>query len=286
MKHQKNSLQNLHDQALSRTTQLPGIVIGTAPNIKSLKGKFFSGVKIGVGDAPWRAPELGPYDYWVCSNSEYPIPWIQNHKQSLEDSKAIILLAPFTFDNYPDDLPELFEFVENHCFGDKYLWYDQSHFDGKFCSPIRPCCEFYENYISEPSIQELLNKIINGSNLPVINRGATVALYGYALAILLRLNPIYLIGIELPEKRKDYKHYKNWKWPAEKLRSRFKRLALQYLHFLPSRPIDLAGKRQEIVSDFSSLNSVATKLGIVTISLSSTSPLNEIPGIRHRDGFI
>ena len=285
MKQQKNSLKNLHEQALSRTTQLPGMVIGTAPNIKSLRGKFFSGVKIGVGDAPWRAPELGPYDYWVCSNSEYPIPWIQKHKQSLEDSKAIILLAPFTFDNYPDDLPELFQFVVDNCFNERYLWYDQSHFEGVLCEPRRPCCEFYERYITEPSIQEFLNKIINSSDGPAFPRGHTVALFGYALAVLLRLNPIYLIGIELPEQLKDYRHYKNWKRPAEKLKSRFKRLIQQFFPFLPSRPIDLAGKRQEIVSDFSTVHSLALKLGIKTISLSPTSPLNNIPGIGRENTF-
>jgi hypothetical protein len=286
VKHQTNSLSKLNELARGRESKTPGIVMGTAPNIKWLKGKVFSGIRIGVGDAPWRAPELGPFDYWVCSNSEYPIPWIDKHRESLEQSDAVVLLAPFTFENYPDKLPELFEFVEKYCFSDKYLWYDQSHFGGNFCSPPRPCCEFYNKYISEPSIQELLNKTVGNSSLPLIDRGSTVALFGYALAILLRLDPIYLIGIELPEQLKDYKHYKNWKRPAEKTRSKLKRLTQQYIRLLPSRPIDLAGKREEIVRDFSTLNSYAMKLGIRTISLSPTSPLNRISGIHYKDGFI
>jgi hypothetical protein len=286
MKHQVNSLSKIHEQALNRREKIPGIVMGTAPSLKRIKGKVFDGIRIGVGDAPWRAPELGPFDYWICSNSEYPIPWIKKHRESMEKSDATVLLAPFTFANYPENLAELFEFVEKDFFNSKYLWYDQSHFGGKLCEPIRPCCIFYSNYITEPSIQELLNKSIDGPNSPLFPRGATVALFGYALAILLRLDPNYLIGIELPEQLKDYKHYKNWKRPEEKLKSRIKRLILQYLYFLPSRPIDLAGHRQEIISDFSTLNSHAMKLGIKTISLSSTSPLNNIPGIQYQESPI
>ena len=286
VEQQVNSLSKLHEQALNRREEIPGIVMGTAPSLKRLKGKVFDGIRIGVGDAPWRAPELGPVDYWVCSNSEYPIPWNKKHRDSMENSEAMVLLAPFTFDNYPDKLPELFDFVEKFFFNSKYLWYDQSHFGGKLCEPIRPCCEFYRKYITEPSIQELLNKTISGPDSPLFSRGATVALFGYALAILLRLNPIYLIGIELPEQRKDYKHYKNWKWPEEKIKSRLMRLILQHLHFIPSKPIDLAGHRQEIVSDFNSMNSYAMKLGIKTISLSPTSPLNNIPGIAYQESII
>ena len=71
VEQQVNSLSKLHEQALNRREEIPGIVMGTAPSLKRLKGKVFDGIRIGVGDAPWRAPELGPFDYWVCSNSCY-----------------------------------------------------------------------------------------------------------------------------------------------------------------------------------------------------------------------
>jgi len=256
-----------------------GLVVGSAPNIKNLRNLFFDGTIIGVGDVPWRASKLARFDYWVCANTYFPIPWEEKHKKALERSTAKILIASNVVENYELVLNEVFQKIEGSELLSKYLFYDQRHFNGALCKPPKSCCEFYKRYLNESTIQELVSLNSLNSSSPAYSEGTTVALHGYALAILLQLNPIYLIGIELPEKLSDYKAYKNWKRPDEKIKSKLKRLLLQNLPFIPTKPIDFSGKKEEILEDFRKLCAVGESVGIKTYSLSQTSPLNTVPGI-------
>ena len=51
----------------------PALNVGSAPSTKIIKKKFFWR-GIGLGDAPWRAREVGPFKYWIAANSVYPLP--------------------------------------------------------------------------------------------------------------------------------------------------------------------------------------------------------------------
>lgn len=266
-------------EARISNTPKSGLVVGSAPNIKKIKNLFFNGTIIGVGDVPWRASNLARFDYWVCANTYFPIPWERKHKKALELSNAKVLIASNVVENYELVLDEVFQKIEDSGLLSQYLFYDQRHFNGVLCNPPKSCCKFYRRYLNESTIQELVSSSYSDSDSPAYSEGTTVALHGYALAILLQLNPIYLIGIELPEKLSDYKAYKNWKRPGEKIKSKLKRLLLQNLPFIPTKPIDFSGKKEEILEDFRKLCAVGESVGIKTYSLSETSPLNTVPGI-------
>jgi len=277
----------LEDLIVEKSTyfQSAGLVVGSAPSIKMLKKNIFDGIKIGVGDVPWRAQNLGPFNYWVCANTYFPIPWEPKHRKAIDDTKCKILIATNVVNNYQENLEGVLSKLEELNRESKFIFFDQKHFGNKNCKPEAPCCKFYSKLNFQTTIQETINQMFQESDGPAYSIGLTVAIHGYALAILFRLNPIYLIGIELPEKLADYKAYRNWKMPVEKFRSKMKRLVLQNIPFMPQRNIDFTGRREEMLEDFRRLSEIASKLGIETISLSKTSPLNQIDKIKFEKTF-
>jgi hypothetical protein len=99
----------------------PGLVLGSAPTVRRVRSMKFDGVRIGVGDMPWRAPEFGPYDYWVTANQHFELSsletysikqlsaeiervigkplmlnWgvLENHKSDIYQKRAIAPLVP------------------------------------------------------------------------------------------------------------------------------------------------------------------------------------------------
>jgi hypothetical protein len=128
-------------------------------------------------------------------------------------------------------------------------------------------------------IQEQVNQLI-GKNGPAYSQGSGVAIHGFALAIILRLNPIFIAGVEIPRTEGEYLSYRNYLRRNEAWRSKAKRLLrLVFLKNL-DKPTDFSGEVYEIIlEDFKNLAEIASSLGITVHSLSSTSPLNQIPNI-------
>jgi hypothetical protein len=107
-------------------------------------------------------------------------------------------------------------------------------------------------------------------------------LHGYALAVLLRANPIYIIGVELPSTYENYKHYKNFFSRRENLFSKILRIFRDHIYISKSRLTDFGLTGQEsILRDFQSIAAIASQLGIATYSLSQTSALNQVIGVNH-----
>ena len=268
---------------LKEKSKTPALIVGSAPNIRKIKGKLFNGVKIGVGDVPWRAPELGPFKYWVSANTLYPMPWKKKDKRAWLNSKSHLLLSSASVVQSNLDWLAIQHELKALALINDITFYDQRHFDGKPCEPSQNCCKFSNELISDLPIQQLLSQEIGEVN-PAYSSGSTVALQGLALALILQYNPVYIIGVELPKTFGNYKTYKNYKMPNEKIWAFIKRHIKYFLpHYKYSTNIDFANNYGQIIQDFQSIIEIAGKLGIRVISLSKTSPLNDLHGVEVGD---
>jgi hypothetical protein len=275
-----NSLEN-HVFENSLDFKTPAMVLGSAPSVKTVRRLPFSGIRIGVGDMPIRAAEFGPYNYWVCANSYFPLPWVMNDSRAIESSKAITLIASMSVIHSSFSKEAKFSALLDASVSPNYILYNQKHFEGKSCGEESLCCEISRKLIQGPSIQEILGNL-SGSRSPAYGEGSTVALHGYALAVLLKANPIYIAGVELPIKYKDYRAYKNLFRPNEQLYSKVKRIFRDYLSISKYRMTDFGEAGQEkILEDFRMIHKVASNLGITTYVIGEKSPLNKISGMHN-----
>ncbi len=257
----------------------PALVMGSSPTVKVLSNFPFDGIRIGVGDMPIRAPEFGPYDYWVCANSYYPLPWNRKHRKDIDSSGARTLIASMSVlhSSDPDKvkLDALGEFFRSN----SNVLYEQRHFYQLPCDPRRICCDVSGEFELGHSIQELLGQTIQNPN-PTYSEGATVALHGYALAVLLRANPIYIAGVDLPTTTKSHRSYRHWFRPHESLPRRVIRLFRDWqdsgklLNDFGNAGLD------NILRNFRLISEVAHSLNLTTISLSEKSSLNVLEHIK------
>jgi hypothetical protein len=257
----------------------PALVMGSSPTVKVVSNFPFDGIRIGVGDMPVRAPEFGPYDYWVCANSYYPLPWNKKHRKDIEDSGARTLIASMSVLHSiePDEvkfeaMAEIFESSSN-------ILYEQRHFHELPCDPQKLCCKVSGKFELGQTIQELLGQLTQ-TPTPTYSEGATVALHGYALAVLLRANPIYIAGVDLPTTIKSYRSYRHWFRPHESLHRKVIRL-FRDLQDSGEKLSDFGNAGLDnILEDFRLISEVAHSLNLTTISLSKISSLNVLEHIK------
>ena len=257
----------------------PALVMGSSPTVKVVSNFPFDGIRIGVGDMPVRAPEFGPYDYWVCANSYYPLPWNRKHRKDIDDSGARTLIASMSVlhSNEPDEvkfeaLGEIFKSSSN-------ILYEQRHFHELPCDSRKLCCEVSAKFKLGKTIQELLGRLVQNPN-PMYSEGATVALHGYALAVLLRANPIYIAGVDLPTTTKSHRSYRHWFRPHESLPRKVIRLFRDWRD--SGKKLSDFGNAglDNILMDFRLISEVAHSLNLTTISLSEKSSLNVLEHIK------
>lgn len=257
----------------------PALVMGSSPTVKVVCNFPFDGIRIGVGDMPVRAPEFGPYDYWVCANTYYPLPWNKKHLKDIENSGARTLIASMSPLHSTEADSSKIEALENFFKSDFNVLYEQTHFHKATCDPHGICCAVSARFELGKPIQELLGSLISSEN-PVYSEGATVALHGYALAVLLRANPIYIAGVDLPTTTKSYRSYKHWFRPHESLPRKCIRLFRDWRD--SGKTLSDFGNAglDNILKDFRSISEVAHSLNLTTISLSEKSSLNVLEHIK------
>lgn len=257
----------------------PALVMGSSPTVKVVSNFPFDGIRIGVGDMPVRAPEFGPYDYWVCANSYYPLPWNRKHRKDIDDSGARTLIASMSVlhSNEPDEVKS--EALGEIFISSSNILYEQRHFHELPCDSRKLCCEVSANFKLGKTIQELLGQLIQNPN-PTYSEGATVALHGYALAVLLRANPIYIAGVDLPTTTKSHRSYRHWFRPHESLPRRVVRLFRDWRD--SGKKLNDFGNAglDNILMDFRLISEVAHSLNLTTISLSEKSSLNVLEYIK------
>ena len=261
-------------------SNIPALVMGSSPTVKVVSSLPFNGIKIGVGDMPVRAPELGPYDYWVCANTYYPLPWNKKHRKDILKSSATTLIATMSVQH--SDASEMKKINALSQLSDigSVVLYDQRHFFGQTCNPPQVCCRIFQEFSLRNSIQEMLSQLACDQK-PTYSEGATVALHGYAFAVLLGANPIYIAGVDLPTTSKAYRAYRHWFLPHESKLRMFLRRARDF--FDDGEKLSDFGNAglDQILLDFKQIAAVATSLNIKTYSLSELSPLNNVAGIKY-----
>lgn len=259
----------------------PALILGSSPTVKVIKRFAFDGIRIGLGDMPVRAKEFGPYDFWVCANTYYPLPWDKRHRKDIENSGARTLIASMSAIHSKDSdelklnaLKEIFK-------SNSDVLYEQRHFDQFLCNPQDICCDVSARFRLGKPIQELLGQLVQSSK-PTYSEGATVALHGYALAVLLRANPIYIAGVDLPTTTKNYRSYRHWFRPHESSLRKIIRLFRDWRDS-DKRLSDFGSAGLDnILRDFQLISELAHSLNISTFSLSEKSPLN---GLKHINLF-
>jgi hypothetical protein len=256
-----------------------GWVLGSAKSVVEIRKYDNSGIKIGIGDLPWRDPSLVPFYYWITANSIYPVPWNSAHFRQLIKSNTKVLISSVSAESSQFKLNNAQISLQQLNISTDLTVYDVRHFGGKPCQPERNCCKFASTFIKSKSIQELINEP-NHSSVPLYSTGSTVALHGYALAVLLRCNPIFLCGIEIPTVQKNYSYHKNWKMPDETFPNKFRRLIYNLYKGKRFTPSPFAGETfNQIISDFQAIAGFANDIGIDTFVTSKSSSLNLVDGI-------
>jgi hypothetical protein len=274
------SENNLHKK-------VPAVVLGSAPSVllanKILRGKIL----IAVGDLPWRAPELGPYDYWITANTTFPIPWEEKHAKIIKEINIPTLISCVSqFETTMTKISDVEKSVKlNQILSlPNIIPYDSVHSaKGKDTIGGPVDCLFNINLDVGLSIQELLLR----KNLSFANSyssGHTVAIHGFALAVLLNANPIYLSGIEIPQTMNNYKYINNFKrldYLNESWDQYVKRMLKNYAPSIGKRfDSDFSNETYgRIIEDFSLVTSMAKSLGIEIFNLSPSSLLARVKGI-------
>ena len=263
------------------------VVMGSAPSVSFASKISEEKIMIAVGDLPWRAPELGPYDFWITANNIFPIPWDDKHAKIIKKINIPTLVSCVAQSevnmqtlNYPEKCIKI-----NQVFNlPNVIPYDSVHqtTDLNEAKEIDSCL-FNSKLNSGQSIQELLLKY-NHSAKTTYSSGHTVAIHGFALAVLLNANPIYLSGIEIPQTMNKYRYINNLKrlnYSNETWMEYLKRMIKNYIARVGEGfSTDFSNMTYEkILEDFSIVTSIASDLGIDVINLSSSSSLTKIKGI-------
>jgi hypothetical protein len=265
----------------------PGVVMGSAPSVKLSKNLLGKKVLIGLGDLPWRAPKIGPFDFWVTANNIFPIPWNKNHARIIKQigiPTLISCVSQTELNFVKASIEEKDISVQNLASLSNVIPYDSVHLN-----PFLPTsengqiCYFGDKLKVGPSMQELVFNLKN-ENKMTYSSGHTVAIHGFALAVLLKLNPIYLCGIEIPITMNNYKYINNLKrlnYSNESLDEYLKRMAKNYFDGIGKKfKTDFSDQTyNKIINDFSIVASIARELGINVINLSPKSSLSYVEGI-------
>lgn len=278
-----NRIEKNQISSISKLSYLESVfVIGSAPTIKLLKKyKNLKGIKIGVGDVPWRAPKLGPFEFWVTANATYPLPWHELHQNHLIRSGSKLLLSSASV-NSQVELPQILDQLESITKKLPIFFYDQRHFNGVFCNPTRNCCYFSKKFVRDQPIQEMLNNTL-GKNSPAYSEGDSVALHALALAILLQARHIYVVGIEMPLLYRDYRYYRDLKIFSETFSQLVKRILKRYLPKYKNQIPAQSHSQKQFFQDFQKIVDVAVSQNIKVYSLSPSSPINYMNGVEFLD---
>lgn len=260
--------------------QQPAHIFGSAPSVKNATKMHLNGLKLAIGDMPWRAPEFGPYNYWVTANTWFPLPWKKKHNKIIENSRAKVLISSVCANSQTGkaNINLIISEFEKLSVFNNIVMYDHRHISGKYCKNYtdEPCCILSKHFNLGDSIQDKLAAFTNG--ICKINISTSAVANSLILAILLGCNPIYIHGIEIPQKMSEYRYYKNWK-NINGIKPRVLLLMQQYLPFYRRMKTDFSGEyKKELLNVFNLIGKAAIQSQIQIFSTSKTSPINELPG--------
>ena len=170
------------------------LIIGPGPTMNDFPFKNFKGVIISIGDSAIRGKNFFTPNYWVCSNSHFPVPEIAYHLDIINSFEKTTFLFAET-ELYGLLWSKSQHYLNTHL---KINWcvYDERHFLGKNCQPKKNCCNLIRSRDGVFTIQELVSKIYNFPK--IAKQGGSVFEYALCLSLILGCSPIYIQGVDLP----------------------------------------------------------------------------------------
>jgi hypothetical protein len=259
-------------------------VYGSAKSVIIARKYSINGLKFAVGDMPWRAKDLGPYDFWVTNNTYFPIPWKSKDLKIIKSSKAITLISTHCA-NLPSNsknLTAVEEVLRSLIQNNSLILYDAYHFGGnlKECQS-KPCAKLYKIFSPGESIQEELSKKFEISELSYLTGHAT--LNAIALAILFNCKNIFIHGVELPVTQGSYSYYKQFrKITTLELKMKILLILQRTIPHMKKKPTDFAGEAgDQLLKDFESVGILAASIGANLYVTSPTSPLIKLNGFSY-----
>lgn len=258
-------------------------IFGSAPTVKIAKKMKKTSTKFAVGDMPWRAPELGPFDFWVTNNTYFPLPWRKKDLKKLIKSESKVFISSSSVNNLNKnekikDVLDTLKVLEDDY---DFIYYDTSHGTNAGNKHINSnCCEFCLKFKTGKPIQEKLSEFLGETGESYTIGHATIN--AIALALMLNFEEIYIHGVELPENMGNYKYYKNWKFVMPDFKLRIIILIQQYI--LRKTKSDFGNENQiKFLQDFEKVGRIAKELRTPIFVSSRTSPLLKLPGYQYLD---
>jgi hypothetical protein len=267
----------------SRTRKGTAQIFGSAPTVKIAKKVKKKSTKFAVGDMPWRAPNLGPYDFWITNNTYFPLPWRNKDLKKLIKSKSKVFISSSSVNNLNENekIEDVLETLKVLQDSYQFVYYDTNHFsDPKKKHINNNCCGFTLKFKTGKPIQEKLSEFLGESGESYDIGHATIN--AIALALMLNFEEIYIHGVELPENMGNYKYYKNWKFALPDFKLRITILIQQYI--FRSMKSDFGNENQiKFLQDFEKVGLIAKGLKTPIFVSSRTSPLLQLPGYQYLD---
>jgi len=184
---------------------IPCVVVGSGHTMHDFDYKNFKGIVIVLGSAIFRTMNIIKPDYLVSANNHMPIPEVKDHRKYINKYKDItwILSDTACYDSIWDLNEENFK----RNIKVKYSFFDDRHFKNKECIPKNKCCTFLKKYPDRRMIYDYIAFKFN-TKLKTKKQGVSVSDFGITYAILFGCNPIFIQGVDLPQKNYTSVHGK------------------------------------------------------------------------------
>ena len=184
---------------------IPCVITGPGPSMLDFPYEDFEGTIISIGDAALRGKGVFVPDFWVCSNSHFPVPEINYHLEIINSFNRTTFVFSET-ELYGLLWKKSAEYLNTKLKVD-WLMFDERHFEGKSCYPKKNCCDLIKSRDGVYTIQELVSKIYKSKEFA--KQGGSVFEYALCLALILGCNPIYIQGVDLPiaENKKEIDYF-------------------------------------------------------------------------------
>ena len=244
-------------------------ILGSAKSLSQFPTNF-QGLKIAIGDVPFRAPSFGPFDFHISANTTWPdFSNFRNLSKFLKQPVAKFIFSTSNF-SYMNALQikNTINYLEDSV-SSRYFFFDQRHFSGRLCSSIKGCCLAYSELHLSQTIQESLSTEFKIT--PKYSGYHSGFFHALAFSFLLGPKNLITYGIDLPMEKRKYRYFKPWKIPPNKF---------EYFKVQFSNHAIFNEGRSEIFSDLAFFSKLQNYSGTSLYYTNIDSTLGKVPGIK------
>ena len=172
------------------------LILGPGKTMTEFPFKKFKGKIIVIGNSAIRGKKLFNPDYWIVSNSHFPVPYLKFHRDIINKFKntTFLFCESALHSHLWKKSPKLLKKKLNV----RWIFFDDRHLYFKKCKPELKCCNYIDKKKKYSNIQELVSLKYNHKKIAKI--GGSVFEYAMALSLILGFSKIYIQGVDLPFK--------------------------------------------------------------------------------------